>query len=41
MNCKYFEREFGNYSRRNWLLTCEGKLHSQHDKKEIYATKSN
>ena len=31
MNCKDFEKEFGNYSIRNRLLTCKGKLHNQHD----------
>jgi len=31
MNCKDFEKEFGNYSMRNRLLTYKGKLHNQHD----------
>ena len=31
MNCKDFEKEFGNYPMRNRLLTCKGKLHNQHD----------
>ena len=31
MNCNYFEKEFGNYYMRNWLLTYKGKLHNQHD----------
>ena len=31
MNYKDFEKEFGNYSMRNQLLTCKGKLHNQHD----------
>ena len=41
MNYKYFEKEFGNYSIHNRLLTCKGKLHNQHGKNEIYTTESN
>ena len=36
MNCKDFEKEFGNYPVRNELLTCKGKLHNQHDIKMKY-----
>ena len=31
MICKDIEKEFGNYTMGNQLLTCKGKLHNQHD----------